>query len=315
MVNDKKTTPPKNIDDLTKDQKEDIVKLKKIGNEISTIRQKPLLLIFYSRDNKSSISPDDIFQLEKILEANIPGGVEDLDVCIQTLGGNADISYLLAQLIRDYCKKMEIFIPNYAYSGGTLISLSSNCIHLGKTARISPIDLQIETRKDGASSSFALIDIEQYIDFVQDTAKKFGFDNENKVNYVVPLMRELIEDHRTPELGELYRMKDLSKYHAKILLTNYMFKHDTNRGNRSEVIIKQLTENSPSHDFEVDWKMAKGIGLKVNLMDEKIYKLLRILMDISHKLKEHGLICDFKSNEGRKPFFEVFFPDKKEVKK
>ncbi len=292
-----------------------IINLYRVGQTIASIRNRPLLVMFYSREQIAGIKEEDLYFLEKKLEEKLGKKVKELDVLLQTLGGEADCSYLLAQLIRDYCDYMETLIPNYSYSGGTLICLASNLINLGKTARLSPIDLQLgfTNGEDEEIPSFPLMNIEKYVEFVMDTCKKFQFvDERNKTDYITPLMMELVKEINPTKLGELFRMRGLSEYHSRILLANYMFKNEPNRGEIVEYITNKLTKDTPSHDFEIDYHMARGIGLKVKPMDRKIYKLARDLLTICGNLKRRGIICQHVfSGKSRKPFFEIFFPQKK----
>ena len=236
--------------ELPKEQKECLVTLYNFGNEITNLRKRPLLIMFYSKEECSQIDEGDIYELEQKLNEKIPEGVFELDVCIQTLGGDANSSYLIAQLIRNYSNYMEILIPNYSYSGGTLISLASNKIILGKTAKISPIDLQLSYIGEDSPPAFALVNIEKYIDFIVDTCNKFKFkDEENKTKFVTPLIKALVESHGTSDLGELFRMRGLTEFHARILLMDYMFKNETEKRKIVDPIIKLLTSESPTHNF------------------------------------------------------------------
>ncbi len=296
---------------LNKEQKECIVELHKKGKEISRLRNRPLVLMFYSKEVGGSIDEDDLYELENKLDERIPLGVEELDVIIQTTGGDANTSYLLAQLLREYCSYMETLIPNYAYSGGTLISLASDKIILGKTARISPIDLQLSYGGSEKISPFALVDIEKYIDFINDSCDKFQFQSEeNKTAFITPLVKELVGEHGTKKLGELFRMRGLTEFHARILLMDYMLKNFSNRKERATHIIKRLTSESPTHDFEIDYNIAKKVlGLSVEQMEGNLYKLTRHLISMCDKAKGLGLICSFTSSKDRKPYFEVFLPN------
>lgn len=313
---------------MPKEQKEDknikeeekndlVIKLYEIGQTIATLRGKPLLLLFYSKERAGGIETEDIFHLENVLEQKLKDYHGDLDVVIQTIGGSADTAYLLSQLIRDYCNNMEIFIPNYAYSGGTLICLASNKIHLGKTARMSPIDLQLGDEE--TESQFPLLSIDKYVEFIEESCRTFLIEKEeNKVAYIVPLMEKLIEQIKPTDLGALYRVKDLTRYYAQILLMTYMLKNLPEKKRIAQYIINRLTTSTPDHEFEIDFHIAEGIGLNVEQMEEKIYKYSRLLISVCSILKRNGEICKFYSDDAnrRKPFFEVFLPKKvEEVKK
>ncbi|MFA5071567.1 MAG: hypothetical protein WC511_04350 [Candidatus Pacearchaeota archaeon] len=301
-------------ENLSIEQEECIVELYKKGKEIANARKKPLVLMFYTSGDGGGIDENDLYELETKLDEKLgEQEVSQMDVCIQTTGGDANTSYLLAQLIRKYCSSMEILIPNYAYSGGTLISLSSDKILLGDTARISPIDLQLSYNSEKIAP-FALVDIEKYTDFIIDTAKKIDFESdEAKTQFITPLVGKLVEEHGTKKLGELFRMRKLTELHARILLTDYMFKNCSEKKRRIDRVIRGLTSESPAHDFDIDYNMAKKvICLNIETMDRNLYKLTRQLTSICDKAKDLGLICNF-INTDRKPFFEVFMPEETQM--
>ena len=90
------------------DEKDNITKLTEIGQTIATMRGNPLVLIFYP-DEGGSIRRNDVYLLENKLNKKLEGYKGKLDVWIHTLGGNPQASYLIAQLIRDYCGDINLF--------------------------------------------------------------------------------------------------------------------------------------------------------------------------------------------------------------
>ena len=180
---------------------------------------------------------------------------------------------------------------------------------MGDTSLLSPIDLQLSSGDN--SEQFPLVSIEKYIEFIEDSCKSIKFEDEkNKTRYINTMMEKLTFELKPTELGNLFRMKDMTKYYGQILLKSYMLKSDKQRDAKAKFIIDKLTGGSPDHDFDIDFQIAKGIHLKVEKMDSKIYKFARLLHSICYDLLEDGAICEFYSQEktDRKPFFEVFKP-------
>ena len=95
-----------------------------------------------------------------------------------------------------------------------------------------------------------------------------------------------------------------------------MFRNETQRINRAEEVIKRLTTESPSHSLDMDINIIKGIGLNVELMDSKLYKLGNYILSCCFDLERSDEdICKFVSRECaiRMPFFQIY--NEKEVKK
>ena len=74
-----------------------------------------------------------------------------------------------------------------------------------------------------------------------------------------------------------------------------------------------MSSESPSHRFDIDINIAKGIGINVKECDDKVYKLSKQLILYCTQAKQEGLICKHPSRESqiRMPFFHLFGKEKK----
>ena len=68
---------------------------------------------------------------------------DDIEVVLTTEGGDMTYSILIANIIANHKGKTIATIPKYAFSGGTVIALMCDEIHLCPNASIGPIDLQV----------------------------------------------------------------------------------------------------------------------------------------------------------------------------
>jgi ClpP class serine protease len=66
-----------------------------------------------------------------------------LDIVLHTPGGLVLASLQIARAIRDHKSKVTVFVPHYAMSGGTLISLAADEIIMCKHSVLGPIDPQL----------------------------------------------------------------------------------------------------------------------------------------------------------------------------
>ena len=112
-------------------------------------------------------------------------------------------------------------------------------------------------------------------------------------------------------LGSIFRLRNLSKYHGKILLLEYMFKNDPRKIYIAEKLISRLTGECPTHDFEIDYMIARGLGLKVIRLEEEVYILNKKLINLCISAERKGLICPFQDVEEdyKQPYFEIFWPE------
>lgn len=301
MVKDKEekeVAKPKIFDDFEKTYK-----------EIIKIRKRPLLVMFYS-ENAGEIMPEDINALEEVFDDFLrkkgKEGFKELDLLIHTHGGEAHTSYRLIQLIRTYCKNLIMLVATHSHSGGTLMAFGSDIVEMGRSATLSPIDVQI-----GGSGKeiLPLLSIEKYLEFLQDSSRIFRFkDEKNKALFITELTKSLVGEVCPSKLGELFRLRSLIELHSKTLLNNYMLKNNSDKDVLSEMIISKFSKESPTHEFVMDYKLVEESGLRVKPMDNNIYKLTKDLISIMIILKRCGVICDFypSSTEKRRPFFKIF---------
>ncbi len=292
-----------NILDKAEEIDDDYLKLKQTGQKLVEIRKNPLLLLYYN-EACGKIQPFDVEILEDTLESL--DNVNELDLIIYTKGGDVNTSYKLAQLVRTKCKKLNIMVPYYAYSGGTLICLSSNKILMRPgISSLSPIDVQLYTE----DSHFALINFDKFIEFVYDTSHAFDFKDEtNKTHYITKIMENLTTSIGAINIGEFYRLRRLQEIYARTLLKNHMFENEQSKEEISTEIIKKLTSECPSHDFEIDYCLAVQFGLKVDKFDDEIYFLSKNLIESCKDVENKGIICKHTSSDSvyKFPFFKLF---------
>jgi ClpP class serine protease len=86
----------------------------------------------------------DINDSEEVLRAiQMTDEEVPLDIVLHTPGGIVLAALQIARAIRGHRGKVSVFVPHYAMSGGTLISLAADEIVMSKHAVLGPIDPQI----------------------------------------------------------------------------------------------------------------------------------------------------------------------------
>jgi ClpP class serine protease len=81
---------------------------------------------------------EEVLRAIQMTDEDIP-----LDIVLHTPGGLALASLQIAAAIRGHKAKVTVFVPHYAMSGGTLISLAANEIVMSRHAVLGPIDPQL----------------------------------------------------------------------------------------------------------------------------------------------------------------------------
>lgn len=165
-----------------------------------------------------------------------------LDIILHTPGGLVLAALQIAGAIRGHKAKVTVFVPHYAMSGGTLISLAAQEIVMSRHAVLGPIDPQLG-RLPAASllkvveqKPIAEIDDETLV--MADVARK-------AIAQVKKAARELLKD-RIP--------------------------HD-----QVEAIAEKMSTGTWTHDYPISASEAKELGLSVTTeMPKEIFELMAL---------------------------------------
>jgi ClpP class serine protease len=165
-----------------------------------------------------------------------------LDIILHTPGGLVLASLQIAQAIKKHKGKVTAFVPHYAMSGGTLISLAASEIVMSEHAVLGPVDPQLgkypaaSILKAVAKKPLAEIDDETLI--LADQAEK-----------AIAQLRESVKEllQNTPSNGKV------------------------------DELARLLSEGTWTHDYPITYERAKSLGLPVssNIPDD-ILKLMSL---------------------------------------
>lgn len=108
----------------------------------------------------------DINDSEEVLRA-IQMTDEDipLDIILHTPGGLVLAATQIAHAVRGHKGKVTVFVPHYAMSGGTLISLAADEIVMSKHAVLGPVDPQLP---EGPAASLIKVVEQKPIERIRD---------------------------------------------------------------------------------------------------------------------------------------------------
>lgn len=201
------------------------------------------------------------------------GPVQKLSLVLYTTGGSTSAAWNLVNLLRMFCDVLEVIAPGKCMSAGTLISLGANRIVMTKQATLGPIDPTIQhplgpSIPGGSPDSRAGVSVEAVMGYLEKVrACKGDGDLEGRAlldlsNKVHPLV-----------LGQIFRSQQQIRDLAQRLLARHL--EDAAKTNQ---IIEFLCSESGSHDYTINRREAKELGLVVEKCSEHLYDLLRRLM-------------------------------------
>jgi hypothetical protein len=212
----------------------------------------------------SNIIPPVVATLNERLEGK---NFQELDVILHTPGGYIESAYKIAKLLRKHAKKINVIVPSYAKSAGTLICLCADKLILTTTSELGPLDVQIPEHQEGDIDTYksalngykALEQVQNHAIENMDVAtmlilRRTG--NKMKLHDAIKLAIEfsgntsgclynqinpkmISEYARALEIGERYGVKILEKYMG--------WEHE-----KATKVVRNLVYNYPSHEFIID---------------------------------------------------------------
>ncbi len=213
---------------------------------------------------------------------------QGLTLIMHTPGGVTNATETIVAYLRAKFEDIEVIVPTYAMSAGTMISLCADRIIMGRQSQLGPIDPQMPA---GGRIVSALAILDQF-----ERAKKEISIDKNQAHLWAPILPSLgpallqeaqnaidYSEQIVAEWLETHMFRDLPDAHERAITVAQYFSRGSADGNRKK-----------SHGRRIDRVEAKAQGLNIedledaqNLQDAVLtaYHLLTIMFEKSHALK------------------------------
>jgi len=211
-----------------------------------------------------------------------------LTLIMHTPGGVTNATETIVCYLRSKFSDIEVIIPTYAMSVGTMISLASNRIIMGRQSQLGPIDPQMPA---GGRIVSAIAILDQF-----ERAKKEISEDREQAHLWAPIL---------PSLGPalLQEAQNAIEYSEQIVtewLEKYMFNGINGANQKALEVAKHFSRGSgdghkkKSHGRRIDRDEARLQGLNIEDLetDQKLqdavltsYHLLTIIFEKSPALK------------------------------
>lgn len=193
------------------------------------------------------------------------GAVNKIDVLLYSTGGHTLAAWALANLLREYCRKVGVIIPHRALSAATLLTLSANEIIMSRLGHLSPIDPSITSPLGPMVQAqpgqmrivpISVEDVAGFFDLAINSAEIKQKEN------LMSIFDRLASQVHPLALGAVYRSREQIRTLADRLLSFHM-KGEGKKKER-ELIVSMLTRELGSHDYLIGRTEAKKqLGLNV----------------------------------------------------
>jgi ClpP class serine protease len=188
----------------------------------------------------------DIEDSEKVLRAiHLTAADVPIQMILHTPGGLVLAAEQIAEALSRHTGKVQVIVPHYAMSGGTLVAMAADEIVMDPNAVLGPVDPQL----GGTAGAYPAASILAAL--------------------------EVPNDNRSDEIlimGDVARKAIVQVYET---VKGLLYKHMTEE--KAAEIAKELSEGRWTHDFPIDLKLAGEMGLPVrDGVPQEVYDLMEL---------------------------------------
>jgi hypothetical protein len=210
-------------------------------------------LLCWVAEPHAEIDKFDIPPMGDLLHHVNPG--EDVDVMLQTPGGDVDVAEKIVMMCRKRCGGLRVIVPEAAKSAGTFIAVAADQIVMGYASELGPIDPQVFITTPTGESMYR--PAQSFLDGLAQIK-----DAANREGSLSPAYFPILQ-HVDPALLDFCQKAiDRSRSLAEKWLSNYQCKGDADKATR---IAEELgnVEKHLSHGAAIDHDAAIKMGLSV----------------------------------------------------
>lgn len=222
--------------------------------------------------------------------ANSDGARKQLAVILETNGGSIEVVERIADVFRHHFETVKFIIPNFAYSAGTVLSLSGDEILMDYYSVLGPIDPQIMNREGRWVPGLGYL--EKYKALVEKSK-----DHSDPIS---PAEMEFLIRKFDP--AELFALEQ-AKRHSADLIEKWLCEYKFKDWNQTETTGKEVDNDTKS-------KRAKDIA--DTLGDATIWNShgrgipMRVLTSDKIKLKVTDFGEDANLNRAIRDYYNLF---------
>lgn len=236
---------------------------------------------------QAQIANDAVDLFSDHLDAIFPA--KKISLLLYTTGGNTLAAWNIVNMLRMFCDVLEIIVPNRARSAGTLMCLGANTVVMTKQATLGPIDPSLTGPLNpqipgAAPEARAPVSVEAIRGYIEMAQQDFGVKGSADM---VQVMIDLAAKVHPIVLGSIFRSRAQIRTLARELL-----KSQVSNPTKIKKIIDFLCSESGSHDYTINRREAKTLGLNVENPSQELYETLKSWLEAVREEMELQLPFD-----------------------
>jgi hypothetical protein len=202
--------------------------------------------------------------------------IENLDLFVNSSGGDLDATAKIVKLLRENCKKYSAIVPFYAKSAASLLAISADELVMCKCGELGPLDPQVRDPITGAwVPAHSIREALTFTESVQD-----------------PLVKLSLADRLPPFLMGAYReYQNASRQYVEEAFAKI------DEANKPKAIAT-FTERYLSHGYPIDRNICKDVGLNIiipsDTLENSICSLHEIYQDLIIEVQRRNTIRRLK---------------------
>jgi hypothetical protein len=259
------------------------------------------LLVWF--DANGEIDRERVNIVRRAIEDQVdsPRDHTEIDLWIESGGGDAHAAYKLALLLRATAHRVRVVIPDWAKSAATLLTLVGDEIFMAPAADLGPLDAQM-LDEGSYSGSISALNIARAADEVArdaiDMAVKGGVDLLAITGLSRAQTLEAMLDFSATFSEPLVRQLDPKVvHHAKQMLqvtakyAEQLLKEAQSDAPRA--IATALVETFPTHGYVISRDEARDLGLPIRHLEE--YEHARLVRSFHRNTEDGAKIIELVS--------------------
>lgn len=223
-----------------------------------------------------------------------------------TNGGDPDAAYWIAKALQNNYEQVQIAIPSFCKSAGTLIAIGAHTLFFGNYGELGPLDIQLSKDDELIGSTSSLVAKQSLVALIGSATNTFEETMVNiflqskgrittktaaeiAVNLTGTLFRPIMEQIDPMRVGEHDRSTTIALQYGRRLDAEYE--------NLKDEALEKLIYSYPSHGFVIDYTEASQLFNRVQEFDQNLTSLLETAAKIVQREGDIFALPDVNTKE------------------